>query len=379
MDTKIFRTKQETLIVENPKAKKFVIGLDVGYSGTKVYTESKIFCFPSYVKKLGNDMLSVSSANDILYKDLNSGDMYMVGYAAQDMIASDNTNDTDGEMYSRKRYSNPNFHVICKAALGIAMMDLKDQREVVIQTGLPTSYVKGDTIPLKKVLSEHSQFALKIGTGEWVSFDFKVKEENIFVMPQPAGSLYSILIKDNGEYRENAKDYLFNNLLIMDIGFGTFDFYGLKSRAIACTESVDDIGMRKVFSSVSAKILEEMNEDIRVQALQKNLETGTVVCIDEEELCSQEKSIEDILESSNKEVFMEAFQRARAITNTFRDYKYIIVSGGTGEAWYEMIKDALSKMNNLEILPGNLNSPELPFIYANVRGYYLYRYSLLKK
>ena len=109
MDTKIFRTKQETLIVENPKAKKFVIGLDVGYSGTKVYTESKIFCFPSYVKKLGNDMLSVSSANDILYKDLNSGDMYMVGYAAQDMIASDNTNDTDGEMYSRKRYSNPNF------------------------------------------------------------------------------------------------------------------------------------------------------------------------------------------------------------------------------------------------------------------------------
>ena len=76
---------------------------------------------------------------------------------------------------------------------------------------------------------------------------------------------------------------------------------------------------------------------------------------------------------------MEAFQRARAITNTFRDYKYIIVSGGTGEAWYEMIKDALSKMNNLEILPGNLNSPDLPFIYANVRGYYLYRYSLLKK
>ena len=378
MDTKQFRTRQEIIECANPKGKKYIIGLDVGYSGTKVFTEDKIFCFPSYVKKIEQNMLSISSSNDIMYKNLETGEMFMVGYAAQEMIASDNTNDTDGEMFSRKRYTNPNFHVICNVALGIAMKDHKDQREIVIQTGLPTSYVKGDTKALKKVLCTPARFALKIGFGEWVSFELQIKDENVYVMPQPAGTLYSILIQENGEYHANAKEYLFNNLLIMDIGFGTFDFYGLKSRSITCTESVDDIGMRKVLAVASSKILEELNEDIRVQALQKNLETGTVICINEDEMCSEEKPITDILDNASQEVFREAFIRAKAITNTFRDYKYIIISGGTGEAWFELVKNAFSRMSNMNILPGNINCAELPFIYANVRGYYLYRYTVSK-
>lgn len=48
-------------------------------------------------------------------------------------------------------------------------------------------------------------------------------------MPQPAGALYSFLITSEGRYIPNAKNYMMSNLLVMDIGFGTFDFYGLKS------------------------------------------------------------------------------------------------------------------------------------------------------
>ena len=72
-------------------------------------------------------------------------------------------------------------------------------------------------------------------------------------MPQPAGSFYSVLIKNNGEYMPDAKDFLFNNVLVMDIGFGTFDFYGVKNRAIECKESIDDIGMREVLKQTSAR------------------------------------------------------------------------------------------------------------------------------
>ena len=49
-------------------------------------------------------------------------------------------------------------------------------------------------------------------------------------MPQPSGSLYSALIRQDGTYMPDAKRILFSNILVMDIGFGTFDYFGIKSR-----------------------------------------------------------------------------------------------------------------------------------------------------
>ena len=70
-------------------------------------------------------------------------------------------------------------------------------------------------------------------------------------MPQPAGSLYSVLIRDDGKYIPDARAYLSENILIMDIGFGTFDFYGVKNSVVACKESVDKTGMHEVMQHAS--------------------------------------------------------------------------------------------------------------------------------
>ena len=176
----------------------------------------------------------------------------------------------------------------------------------------------------------------------------------------------------------DAKDFLFNNVLVLDIGAGTGDIYGIKSRTIVCKESVDNIGMRAVLKHTSQQILEELNEDIRLSALQKNLETGTVIYVDEEEMQTEEKPLAQYLEKANQEIFEKAMEKTKGITNAFRDYKYLIIGGGTGEAWYEMIQQYLSKMKTLQIIPSNRNDT-LPFIYSNVRGYYLYRYCLDKR
>ena len=92
-----------------------------------------------------------------------------------------------------------------------------------------------------------------------------------------------------------------------------------------------------------------------------------------------EVSLAPFLEQANEEVFRNAMAKAKAVTNVFRDYKYLIVSGGTGEAWFPMIKEYLSKMKTLNLIPGNRNTENLPFLYSNVRGYYLYRYTLSKR
>lgn len=377
LNTMAFRTKQEKVSYKNPAGYQYIIALDAGYSSMKVFTESKCFCFPSYAMKINHRTLEISSERDILYRDMATGDVYMIGYVAQDMISSDSTNDTDGEMYSRKRYNNPKFKILCEAAIGLALMDKSsdDMREIVLQTGLPGSYLEGDSSSLRKSLSRPANFAIKAGSGEWRTFSYEIKPKNISIIAQPVGSYYSVMIDNYGRFTKRAKDYLYDGVLILDIGFGTFDLYGIKNRQVACNESVDEIGMRKVLSTVTDMIREEYGEDIRVQAFQKNLETGYVTCVDEENLKSEDKSIAELLERASEEVFQEAFSRAKAITSSFRGYKHVIVTGGTGEAWYGKISRYLSGMKSIDLVPGNINDPELPFIYSNVRGYYMICYA----
>ncbi len=378
MNTRNFRTRQEFKNMTNPKGKDYIIGLDVGYSSTKVFYENGYFCFPSYAKRLPNGMMELPDEKDILYKDEETGNIYMVGYVAQDMIESTDTNDTEGELFSRKRYNNKKFKIICDVALAIATKNKQDDRKIVIQTGLPTSYVEGDSPAIKNTLSKKSSFSLKIGAQPWKHYEIEVQKEDIYVMPQPSGSLYSVLIQNDGKDIENAKKFLSSNVLVMDIGFGTFDFFGIKNRSTVCKESIDEIGMREVLSNLSKKLLNEYHEDIRVAALQKNLETGTIICIDEDEMRDEEIPLGPILEQSNKEIMKIAMDRAKNVTNAFRGYSYIIVAGGTGEAWYDYITQWLGSRKSIKVLPSNMND-HLPFIYSNARGYYLFRYKNNKK
>lgn len=374
MNTGKFRTRQEIVKrFTHPKGKDYIIGLDAGYSAMKVFHENGYFCFPSFAKKLDSD-LTATDEKDIFYRDLDTGEMYILGYTAQDMINSVDTNDTEGELFSRKRYGNKKFRILCKAAIGIACMDKKDQREIVIQTGLPSSFLEADAKLMKNALSAPAHFELKLGHGEWREFQFQIKKENIYAnMAQPAGAFYSSIIKEDGTYTPDIKSFMFGNTLVIDIGFGTFDFYGLKNRALVCKESIDEIGMKQVLKSTSKKILSEYGEDIRVPALQKCLETGKITCVNEEEMRTEEHSIAPLLEKSNDEVFKAAMEQAKGITSAFRDYTKIIVAGGTGEAWFEKIKEYLSGMKTITVLPGNRND-HLPFIYSNVRGYYMFQY-----
>lgn len=378
MDTKKFRTRQEINSKISPKGKHYIIGLDAGYSGMKVYYENGYFCFPSFIKQVAENSLTVPAATDILYRDLETGDVYMVGKTAQQMVSSTDTNDTEEELFTRKRYSQKAFHILCHTAIAMAMKDKKDNREIVIQTGLPTAYVDGDSEALKKALCKNVNFELKIGMGKWEKYHLELKHDYVFIMPQPAGSYYSTLIRSNGEYMPDAKEFLYGNVLVIDIGAGTGDIYGIKSRSIVSKESVNNIGMREVFKHTSKQILEELNEDIHLSALQQNLESGVVVYIDEDEMSTEEKPLAQYLEKASDEVFQKAMEKIKGITNAFRDYTYIIIGGGTGEAWFDKIQNYLSKMKTLQIVASN-RADNLPFIYSNVRGYYLYRVTMDKR
>lgn len=216
------------------------------------------------------------------------------------------------------------------------------------------------------------------GEGKWQDITYTIKPDHIKVIPQPAGTLYSVMVKEDGAYAPDARDILCSNTLILDIGFGTLDLYGLQSRNVVNTDSFDSCGMRAVLKKVSGMILKETGEDIRIQALQHVLETGYFTCVDEETMNWEDKPVSGYLKKASREVFLEAMEQVKAATGAFRDYRYLIVTGGTGEAWYPWIREYLNRARGLSVLSGNRNDGAA-MLYSNVRGYYMLGYVSGKK
>ena len=81
IDTKTIRTQQEIIAKRNMALpKKWILGIDAGFSSLKGFAPNKYFCFPSFAHKLDSE-LQVVNEKDILYRD-ESG-TYLVGASAQ--------------------------------------------------------------------------------------------------------------------------------------------------------------------------------------------------------------------------------------------------------------------------------------------------------
>ena len=190
-------------------------------------------------------------------------------------------------------------------------------------------------------------------------------------MPQPAGTLYSVVVDENGHNLPDAKDFFSKNILIADVGFGTFDPYGLINRKLVLKESLSNIGMRRILSETSALIRDLYGEDIRVPAMQRYLEKGYIDVLDEETMRTESVNLAPLLEKASDIVFQEAVSSLKNMTNFMRDYDILIPTGGTCSLWMDKFMEYFKGMKSLSVIPGNRND-KLPLLYSNVRGYYMF-------
>lgn len=361
----------------------WTIALDIGYSAVKGFSNNSIYCFPSYARKIQGPLLNVGEDNtkDIQYKD-NTGALWCVGEAAQSMISSDDTKDSNQSLYGRNRYYSDMFKVIIRVGIALGMMDNQygspSGKNLIVQTGLPPAYLKSDTYMLQEVLSGTHEFSIKIGNGPWINFKIQLPMENISVMAQPMGTLFSISTDNNGNPTPEASKYFRSNMLIVDPGFGTLDVFNIRNRMIESTETFDDLGMKRIFTETANKIFSQYHQEIRVPAMQRYLESGTVTCFDRATRSTKAVPFADLLEESSIAVCHEALGKIDTIFNNLIDYNYLVITGGTGAAWRSYIKEYYKNMDSITIVNGNQND-NLSCVFSNVRGYYMYLISKLKK
>lgn len=378
MDLTDFSTKQEIVLCKNPLRTHWIIAVDIGFSSVKGMSPNKRFCFPSYVKKIDGNLMSVDD-DDIYYRDEEG--MYLIGTKAQDLVRADDTNDTDSS-FDRNRYFTKDFLILARTAVAIGLMDTDDRKghpqlKPFVQTGLPAAYLKADAGKIRDVFIKPGIYDIKVGNGKWMRFENSLKSNDVAVMAQPAGTLNSIMIDNNGEMRPDAKQMMAKNIIIADIGFGTFDPYGIVNRKKVLEESINNLGMKHVLETASAYIYNDYHMDIRIPQMRKYLKNGFFKVVDIQKMESKKVALDTYIEKACKEVATEAARKLYEMAEYFKDYDILVVTGGTGAAWIQYFKEVLSGLEDLKIIPGNEGN-DIPMHYANVRGYYMSSYRRLR-
>lgn len=386
MDTNAYKTK--TIIKDRKfysKGNNWVIGLDIGYSGVKIISPNTVACFPAYARHIPKDRLRLKepSPTDIRYRCNN--EVWTVGALAYEEVIASEIADSEEELFGRHRYHSDMFRVIAEVGLALGYrnngINNISGKIPYVQTGLPPKYMDGETddrIELTEVLAKHHEFDLQIGGGAWKHYSFDIETDNVKIMPQPLGSLISVSIGSDGRQLPVAKKYFNSTVVIFDPGFGTLDDYTIvHGNVIGIGNTFANLGMREVFARTVRDIKSVYGVSLTVAELQNKLETGEVKYVNKKQRKSDIYNFSSILETHSRNVCNDAIEKMDSVHDYFSEVDYIIAAGGTYDAWKDDFNSKFTDMKGLEIIPGNINEPDLSNVFSNVRGYYYFLTSKL--
>ena len=132
--------------------------------------------------------------------------------------------------------------------------------------------------------------------------------------------------------------------------------------------------MKRILEELRSDIRHEYGVNIAIPAMQKVLRTGKFTVNDMVTMSTKEVDVSEYFERANEKVAALAF-------DSIKDYvfgiKYLIMTGGIGEAWKPIFEERLNKLS-IKLLLGN-ETTTLPTVLSNARGYYLNRVNMLKR
>lgn len=376
MDTTIFAPRTDFRKENHPVSDKaFILGLDLGYSAVKCFYEKGVFCVPNFVREIRGEIVGQLGKSDIIYINENNR-TYAVGDKALKSLKHGETVKETG-LYGRNHYIAPEFLIMFRTALGLAMWDREesDTRPVYIQTGLPPAYLTEDEAYLRSIIEGHHEFQLRKGE-ETRTFAVTIDSKQVDVIIQPMGTLFSIGTSEDGKNQTKVLHYLNSKILIFDGGFGTLDTYLLRNGSAEAKDTDETLGMRRVLSEARNAILRDhpnIKAAISIPEMQECLNTGRYIYVDKINMREEVIDITSYIWQANNMVREEAFNNYK---DMFTDVDYIVMTGGIGAAWCKYFSDRLRGLS-VTVVPGN-DQCNLPYIYANARGYFMARYGQIK-
>lgn len=369
METKDFATKTRFEEINNPGISTHnIVGIDVGYSSLKGYSQKHKYQFPSFVKKAPLSRLNFGkeSATNIQYRD-EKGDIWLVGEAALDIVGMNDTEESSKTLYSRNRFESPLFKI--PALVGIAFSEPDRNKPFKVMTGLPPKFMNDKDELIEALMGRHI-FSVKRGNGNWKDYDITLKENEIGVIQQGMGALFSYAVDVMGKFISDKIKILNEKVLVIDGGMNTFDVIDIEKQNIIDFQTWTNFGMNRVFNETIDAIIKNGGEEISINALQRFLKKGTYMKVDRKAHKREQLPFADILEEKNKKICMEVIEKLNQTYDDLIAYDHILIAGGTGQAWAETIYDYYKGIGFDVIIT---DDP----VFSNVRGYYMNGYMSL--
>lgn len=206
-----------------PAEQVVTIGLDIGYGATKAIAPGFApIIFPS-VWGLSNfpskkDRAQIIQSNPVNATEilLDGGQEWLIGDLAQRQIGSGQLNYLRGRSGSGDSYGNDARLRFFKATIGKLGKELGltsgEVLHVRLATGLPVAHMDGADA-LEEVLKGLHQIKTD-------AVDFTANIADLFVMPQPYGTIYAKQFTETGEY---DPCYTATKTAVVDVGTYTVD------------------------------------------------------------------------------------------------------------------------------------------------------------
>jgi len=324
-----------------------ILGIDVGFGFTKVSNGRINYIFQSVIGDPVDIQFKTNFGDNEFVNNLHvtiDNKSYFIGeYAARQSLVREFTLEQD-------RLISDFVKVLAMAAAGIYA---ENGISMNVISGLPVAYLTHDHENFAKSISGEHKIIYHMPDGKIEKRFLNIN--NIQLMPQPLGSIFNVLMDENG--RVSNREIQSQKIGVIDIGFKTTDFTVFDHmKYIERSSSTTEFGISRSFTAIAEKLKKESGIQIELYRLFDAVDSGHIRIKGKEYNIANLK--DRVFEYSAREIIS-------AMDNLWRDewdIDYVILTGGGAKTLYEYIIPLM----NIDILPLNINTD---IRFNNVNGY----------
>ena len=367
-------------------SKQLLIAIDPGFDSMKVLANGIHFKFPFCAVETDERKMSDYSGRSgfILYKD-SSGATWRVGQYARTVMYDnkDSQDDPMARLYTEARFVSPEAAVgiLSAIAKAIELTGLYgEDLDIRLIVALPHAVRNKYASTVTGLLAGDQRFFMTFDNESEKEFRFTIHEQNVMTVSQTIAAILGETSDDNGFIDESKFKYLANGpTLVIDGGYYTMGLVPVSRGGSVDddrAESNTNYAMKNVNLGV-AKEIADARPDIKHYAVEYLLSQGetSVRYMDKDQGKVVNIDLSAIREKKLQSVCSNLIRYLNKQYDNLIDFRYILVTGGTGAAFFNQLLDyykgtGLMADEHMLLTRPVIAGKELPLEFAVVVGAY---------
>lgn len=363
------------------------IAVDPGFDHLKVIANERAFKFPFNVVETDERKLTEYALRDdfLMYKG-RLGTTYRVGQYAREHIFENKTlvEPDMKEFYDEQRFVSEEFSVGLDVAIALAIEKnglYQEQQSLDIRliVALPHAYrSKFASTIVGRAAGEH-RFSMKVGAGEEKEYRFTVESENVMTVSQTIAAILGETSDENGNIDEAKAYYLTQGpTLVLDGGYYTFGMVAV-SRGGSVDDEKTESDTQHAMKNVNMRIadaIKDVRPDVKHYVIEYLLskDDGKIRYLNQDGK-AEVIDLKRIKRHMIHEVCADFIDYLNQKYNSLLDYRYVLVTGGTGACYFKQLLAAYKEAGILDeehllLTSSTLNGKQYPIEFAIAIGAY---------